>query len=57
MLNVDWFQTFKHLSNFSAGAIYLVILNLPRHLRFKGKNVILIELYPTWINNLEQIIS
>ena len=29
MLNVDWFQPFKH-SSYSLGVIYLVILNLPK---------------------------
>ena len=32
MINVDWFQPYKHI-NYSVGAIYVVILNLPRHLR------------------------
>ena len=46
MLNADWFQPFKHLSIFSVGAIYTVILNLPRHLRFKQENVILVGIIP-----------
>ena len=46
VLNVDWFQPFKHLSSFSVGAIYLVILNFIRHFRFKRKNVILVEIIP-----------
>ena len=29
MLNVDWFQPYKHCS-YSVGAIYLTIMNLPR---------------------------
>jgi hypothetical protein len=33
MLNVDWFQPFKH-SIYSVGAIYLAFMNLPRELRF-----------------------
>lgn len=45
MLNVDWFQPFKH-TNYSVGAIYLTILNLPRTERFKKKNIILIGLIP-----------
>lgn len=36
MLNIDWFQPFKY-TNYSVGAIYMTILNLPRHLRFKKK--------------------
>ena len=43
MLNVDWFQSFIHLSNFSiVGGIYLVLLNYPRHLRFLRENVVLV---------------
>ena len=42
MLNVDWVQPIKHLSSLSVGATYLVILNLPRYLCFKRKNVILV---------------
>lgn len=50
MLNLDWFQPFKHLSSFSLGTIYLVILNLPRHLRFKRKSVILVGVIPNLDN-------
>ena len=46
MLNVDWFQPFKHLSSFSIGGIYLVLLNLPYHLRFKRKNLFLLGIIP-----------
>lgn len=45
MLNVDWFQPFKY-TNYSVGAIYLTILNLPRQERFKKRNIILIGLIP-----------
>lgn len=45
MLNVDWFQPFKH-TKYSVGAIYVTILNLPRVERFKKKNVILVGLIP-----------
>lgn len=41
MLNLDWFQPFQHVK-YSIGVIYAVVLNLPRHLRFKLENVILI---------------
>lgn len=34
MLNVDWFQPFKH-THYSVGAIHISILNLPREERFK----------------------
>ena len=46
MLNFGWFQPFKHLSNFSIGEIYLVLLNLPRHLRFLRENVVLVGIIP-----------
>lgn len=45
MLNVDWYQPYKHLS-YSIGVIYLAILNLPRHLRYKVENIILVGLMP-----------
>lgn len=45
MLNLDWFQPFQHVK-YSIGVIYAVVLNLPRHLRFKLENVILIGIIP-----------
>ena len=45
LLNVDWFQPFER-GTYSCGAIYLVILNLPRHLRYKKENMILLCLLP-----------
>lgn len=45
MLNIDWFQPFSG-SEYSVGAIYMVLLNLPRELRFKKENVLLIGLIP-----------
>lgn len=45
MLNLDWFQPFQHVK-YSIGVIYAVVLNLPRHLRFKLENVILIGINP-----------
>ena len=41
MLNIDWFQPYKHTVS-SVGAIYLTIMNLPRTIHFKRKNVILV---------------
>ena len=46
MRNIDWFQPFKHLSSFSVGGIYLVILNLLRTEKFKRKNVVLAGIIP-----------
>ena len=45
LINVDWFQPYKHVS-YSVGAIYLSILNFPRHLRFKQENMILFGIIP-----------
>ena len=33
-MNIDWFQPFKHRT-YSVGVIYVAIMNLPRHMRFK----------------------
>lgn len=45
MMNLDWFQPFKHVS-YSVGVVYCVILNLPREERFKVNNVILVGVIP-----------
>ena len=45
MLNVDWFKPHKH-SPGSVGVLYMVILNLPRHERYKVENVIVIGILP-----------
>ena len=45
MLNIDWFKPYKHLE-YSVGAIYLTIMNLPRQVRFKQENVMLVGLIP-----------
>ena len=44
-LNVDWFQPFTHVT-YSVGAMYLSIQNLPRSMRYKLENVILIGIIP-----------
>ena len=44
-LNVDWFQPFNN-SPHSCGAIYLTINNLPRSVRNKIKNIILVGMIP-----------
>lgn len=44
-INLDWFQPFKH-STYSIGAIYLTIMNLPRTVRNKQENVLLVGLLP-----------
>ena len=45
MLNIDWFKPYKHRT-YSIGVMYLVFMNLPRNIRFKRENVILIGLIP-----------
>lgn len=45
MMNVDWFQPFKH-SPYSVGVIYLAIMNLPRAERFKRENIIVVGIIP-----------
>ena len=45
MLNIDWFQPFKHRV-YSVGVMYLVFMNLPRNIRFKRENIVLLGLIP-----------
>ncbi len=45
MLNMDFFQPYKHV-NYSVGALYCTILNLPRSVRYKQENVLLVGLLP-----------
>ena len=44
-LNVDWFQPFER-NMYSLGAIYLTIQNLPRNLRYKPENILLVGIMP-----------
>lgn len=44
-LNLDWFQPFTHVE-YSVGAIYLAIQNLPREERYKEENIILVGVLP-----------
>ena len=44
-LGCDWFKPFKHLND-SIGAIYMIILNLPREERYKPENMILVGIIP-----------
>lgn len=45
MLNVDWFQPYKH-TQYSCGVLYLVLMNLPREVRFKPENVMIVGMIP-----------
>ena len=44
-MNVDWFNPYDR-TEYSVGAIYLVIQNLPRSERYKFENVILVGMIP-----------
>lgn len=44
-INIDWFQPYK-LTESSVGAVYITILNLPYHLRYKREFVILAGIIP-----------
>ena len=44
-LNIDWYQPYK-LTTSSVGVIFLSIMNLPRSIRYKRGNIILIGLIP-----------
>ena len=45
IFNIDWFQPFKN-SEHSIGALYFVLQNLPREIRFRNENVLLVGLIP-----------
>src|SRR5204862_3937087 len=45
MINLDWFQLFDSAS-YSTGAIYGVICNLPRDIRFKKENMLVLSILP-----------
>lgn len=45
LLNIDWFQPFVHVT-YSVGVIYLVVLNLPRSIRFKKEYVLSLGVIP-----------
>ena len=45
MINLNWFQPFE-LSVYSYRAIYGVICNLPREIKFKKENILTLSLLP-----------
>ena len=45
ILNVDWFQPHKYREH-SLGVIYFSIINLPRNLRYKLKNCLIVGIIP-----------
>ena len=57
-LNVDWFQPFER-DVYSLGAIYLTIQNLPRNIRYKPENIILVGIMPvryTAIDSMHELV-
>ena len=45
-INLDWFCPYVHVRSYSVGAIYGVLLNLPRNERYLRKNIMLIGIIP-----------
>ena len=45
ILNLDWFQPYKHLT-YSIGVLYLSVLNLPSHVRYSNAYTILVGVLP-----------
>ena len=45
MMNIDWFRPFKHRT-YLIGVVYLAIMNLPRAIRYKRENILIIGLLP-----------
>ena len=46
MMNIDWFQCHKRRSDNSTGVIYMVLLNLPREIRYKEENSMVVGIIP-----------
>jgi hypothetical protein len=45
ILNVDWFQPYSNVTH-STGVIYAAIANLPREIRFKRENMLILGILP-----------
>jgi hypothetical protein len=45
ILNVDWFQPYKH-AHYSIDVMYLAFCNLPRDQRFRRENMLLVGPIP-----------
>ena len=45
LINIDWFQPYKHVA-YSVGAIYVTNLNLPRQLRYRRENILVVGIIP-----------
>jgi len=56
MLNIDWFQPYKDRKN-SIGIVYMANLNLPRSIRHKRDNVIVVSIIPDFDHEPKDISS
>ena len=45
MMNIDWFQPYDH-TVCSVGVIYLAVMNLPRTIRYKLENMLIVGIIP-----------
>ena len=45
ILNIDWFEPFDNIQ-YSCGVIYIAILNLPRDIRLKWENILIVGIIP-----------
>ena len=45
ILNFDWFQPYSGVT-YSIGVIYAAIANLPRNIRFKRENILILKILP-----------
>ncbi len=45
MMNIDWFQPYEH-TVCSVGVIYLTVMNLPRTIRYKLENILIVSIIP-----------
>ena len=46
MMNFDFFQPIKHRKDYSVGVLYFARLNLPRSIRFKWENIVVVGIIP-----------
>ena len=56
---IDWLQPFDRRSDVSIGVIYMTVLNLPREIRYKRENCIVVGIIPNMDKepNLEHILG
>ena len=54
MMNLDWLQPYKN-SQYSLGVVYLIILNLPRRVRYLRRNVIIVCTIPHSVDHVTTV--